>query len=94
MSVAAGEDVPRGVAMVEAVTIGGACPGTKCVADVSDVAAVRRVVVGVADSGVDETHPDINYVGGTTWLGDEDQPGVDGFGHGECKMGLWFVGVC
>jgi hypothetical protein len=93
MSVAAGEDVPRGVAMVEAVTSGGACPGPKCVADVSEVAGVRRVVVGVADSGVDETHPDINYVGGTTWLGEEDQPGVDGFGHGECKMGLGLVKV-
>jgi hypothetical protein len=84
MSVATGEEVPRGVTMVEAVTNGGACPGPKCVADVGDVAASRRVIVGVADSGVDETHPDINYVGGMSWLGAEDQPGIDGFGHGEC----------
>lgn len=49
-----------------------------------------QVTVGVMDSGVDSSHPDIYYVGGQTWLtdasdleGDSVAANVDAYGHGE-----------
>jgi subtilisin family serine protease len=49
----------------------------------------QQVVVGVVDSGVDASHPEITYAGGRSWLdaaaeaGTENAADTDAFGHGE-----------
>lgn len=75
-ALAAGEGTPRGVTLIEAVD-------EDMVDDVTTVVNQQRVVVGVIDSGVDSTHPDINYIDGKSWItaaGDDD-PAVDRYGE-------------
>lgn len=79
---APGEQAPRGVVRIEAVTLAG----------VDNINAGLAVTVGVMDSGIDSTHPDINYVGGTSWVnpaasvpGDSSDPGVDMYGERAAK---------
>jgi subtilisin family serine protease len=82
MPVAAGEQVPAGVSRIEAVTAAG-------VASTVGLPIGQQVVVGVIDSGVEATHPEITYAGGRSWLnadaaaGSEDAPDTDAYGHGE-----------
>lgn len=80
--VAAGEQVPAGLSRIEAVTAEG-------VASTAGLPTGQQVVVGVIDSGVEATHPDMTYAGGRSWLdanastGAEDAPDTDAYGHGE-----------
>lgn len=75
--VAAGEEIPAGVARIEAVTAYGAVntDGT-------------QFGVAVADSGIDCSHPDLNCGDGKSWVQDSDNfPGdsaadKDFYGHG------------
>lgn len=60
--------------MIEAATAAG-------IADPSLVPAADQVLVGVLDSGVDSSHPDLSYAGGKSFL-DGSQPGQDSYGHG------------
>jgi subtilisin family serine protease len=59
------------------------------------VPADRQVVVGVVDSGIDGTHPDLNLVGGSSWVipsakvaGDVADANVDMYGHGTHVAGI------
>ncbi|KAF8070961.1 GCN2 [Scenedesmus sp. PABB004] len=86
---AAGDEVPAGVSRIEA---GSAAQG---VIDAAGLPAAQQVVVGVIDSGVDGTHPDLNLVGGTSWAtpaadlaGDSADATVDIFGHGTHVAGI------
>lgn len=80
-SVVSGEEVPAGIQRIEAATTSG-------VVDVRRVPANRYMAVGVLDSGIDGTHPDLNYVGGLSWVRattdrpDDDRANVDALGHG------------
>ncbi|WIA10053.1 hypothetical protein OEZ85_010263 [Tetradesmus obliquus] len=83
--VVSGETVPDGVRRIEAVTAAG----------IADTTTGVDVTVGVMDSGVDATHPDLNYVGGTTWSAaskkktyDVTNPDVDYYGHGTHVAGI------
>eukprot|EP00879_Flechtneria_rotunda_P030855 GHRR01033550.1.p1 GENE.GHRR01033550.1~~GHRR01033550.1.p1 ORF type:complete len:101 (+),score=33.77 GHRR01033550.1:457-759(+) len=59
------------------------------------------MLVGVVDSGVDGTHPDINYSGGTSWVDGGTAADVDLYGYGTHVAGIMgarnhrqgFVGV-
>jgi subtilisin family serine protease len=53
------------------------------------------VTIGVVDSGIDGTHPDLNLVGGLSWVtpstkvaGDVADPDVDRYGHGTHVAGV------
>jgi subtilisin family serine protease len=53
------------------------------------------VTVGVVDSGIDGTHPDLNLVGGLSWVapsakvaGDVADANVDRYGHGTHVAGI------
>jgi subtilisin family serine protease len=76
-----GEKVPAGVQRIEAATPFG-------VVDVGSLPADRYVAVAVLDSGIDSGHPDLNYVGGLSWVRatadrpDDDRANVDALGHG------------
>lgn len=77
-----GDQVPAGVSRIEAVTAAGAV-------NIAGLPASSQVVVGVVDSGVDGTHPDINYAGGQSWVaasttvsGDAGDADFDLYGHG------------
>jgi subtilisin family serine protease len=61
------------VQRIEAVTPDG-------VGSTEGLPAEQQVVVGVIDSGIDATHPDINYVGGQSWAANDAKPDYDGFG--------------
>lgn len=64
------------------------------VADLSCIADEQQVTVAVVDSGIDRTHPDLNVVGGKSWVtpasalfpNDTDW-GVDYYG--ECIITVW-----
>jgi len=49
------------------------------------------VVVGIIDTGIDSGHPDLNVVGGMSWVGSSYQ---DGNGHGECRLAAGGGGCC
>jgi hypothetical protein len=82
VAVAAGEQIPAGVLRIEAATPEG-------VSNTAGLPTGQQVVVGVVDSGVDASHPEITYAGGRSWLdpaaeaGSENAPDTDAFGHGE-----------
>jgi subtilisin family serine protease len=88
VNLAPGDEPSIGVTRIEAVRPGGVVGSASTVPDVS-TAAVQPVVIGIVDTGVDSTHPDINYVGGMNWATpsttkpNDDQPGVDNHGHGK-----------
>jgi subtilisin len=46
------------------------------------------VDIAVVDSGVDQTHPDLNYVGGKDCIDAPGAPGVDLAGHGTLVAGV------
>jgi hypothetical protein len=78
--VAAGEQVPTGVARIGGIT-------GQTIADAAILPDSMKVVVGIIDSGVDASHPDINYVGGRSWISnatgsvpDDALPGKDFYG--------------
>ncbi|KAF8058906.1 Subtilisin BL [Scenedesmus sp. PABB004] len=77
--VTAGESVAAGVTRIEAVTPAGAVDGAS---------SGRVVVVGIVDSGVDGTHPDLNLVGGTSFVPSEPAADADGYGHGTHVAGI------
>jgi hypothetical protein len=82
IAVAAGEQIPAGVLRIEAVTPEG-------VSNTAGLPTAQQLVVGVVDSGIDASHPEITYAGGRSWLdaaavaGTENAPDTDAFGHGE-----------
>jgi subtilisin family serine protease len=67
--------VPTGVKRIEAVTPDG-------VGNTEGIPAEQQVVVGVVDSGIDATHPDINYAGGQSWAANDANADRDGYGEG------------
>ncbi|KAF8062950.1 apr [Scenedesmus sp. PABB004] len=78
---AAGEQVPTGVARIEAATAAG-------VVSSAGVPPGRQVVVGIIDSGIDASHPDLNYAGGVSFVKNDTDAGRDGFGHGTHLAGI------
>jgi subtilisin family serine protease len=78
--VAAGEQVPVGIKRIEAVV-------ADSVVNTAGLPLERQVVVGVMDSGIDATHPDINYFGGRAWnapnsnFANDGSADVDNHGH-------------
>jgi subtilisin family serine protease len=84
--VADGEAVPENLRQIEA-TAGDT---------IVDVESLKRrlgregqqVVVGVLDSGIDSSHPDLRYAGGQTFRGDGSDPGLDLSGHGTVVAGV------
>jgi subtilisin family serine protease len=82
------------VLRIEAVT-------TEGVSNTAELPTGQQVVVGVVDSGVDASHPEITYAGGRSWLdaaaeaGTENAADTDAFGHGERLPVLsWVVLNC
>lgn len=79
------ERVPSGVSRIGAATSGG-------VLNTLGRPVADQVVVGVVDSGVDGTHPDINVIGGKSWVlagptaedaaASESDALTDPYGHG------------
>lgn len=86
ISVLEGETVPNGVRRIEAVTADGAVV-------TSGLPVEQQVVVGICDSGIDATHPDLNYFGGQSFgltAGTNDaSPDIDAYG--ECSASVWFA---
>jgi subtilisin family serine protease len=62
------------------------------VADLSQIPADKQVTVAVIDSGIDRTHPDLNVIGGKSWVPasaafpKDDDWGVDYFGKLVLKL--------
>jgi subtilisin family serine protease len=82
------DQIPAGIARIEGASTAG-------VFNVAGVPADRQVVVGVVDSGIDGTHPDINLVGGSSWVipsakvaGATADATVDKYGHGTHVAGI------
>jgi subtilisin family serine protease len=71
--ISAGDAAPSGLQRIESVTADG-------VVNTEGLPAGQQVLVGVIDSGVDATHPDINYVGGQSWAASDANADRDGFG--------------
>lgn len=57
---------------------------------ISDISAGLGIKVGVIDSGIDYTHPDLdaNYAGGIDFKDDDDDPFDEDFGHGTHVAGI------
>ncbi|KAF8061332.1 apr [Scenedesmus sp. PABB004] len=86
-----GQIMPSGMPRIEASVV------TDGVPHVVDLGTLpQQVVVGIVDSGIDSRHPDLNYVGGTTWIttpspshpGDTVEAGTDHYGHGTHVAGI------
>lgn len=82
---APGESVPPGLTRIGAVTARGVVNAT----------AAGDLVVGVMDSGIDCSHPDISCApGGLSWIDASDEfandadPRVDNYGHGTHVAGI------
>jgi hypothetical protein len=89
----AGEEVPTGVARIEAATAAGVFSTSA----LRVPAAQQQLLVAVMDSGVDASLPDLNYAGGMSWVPssspaagepDDGDADVDNFGHGTHVAGI------
>jgi hypothetical protein len=76
----AGDTVPTSITQIEAVTNAGVSDSAAAAAAGSG----RGIVAAVMDSGIDASHWDIEYAGGKSFLADDEDPGTDDLGHGEC----------
>jgi hypothetical protein len=78
---AAGEQLPANIIRIQG---GDQAAG---VASNQGLPVAQQVVVGVVDSGIDGTHPDILYVGGRSWVPasikfpNDTDPAIDYHGH-------------
>jgi hypothetical protein len=81
--VANGETVPENLKAIEAVK-------DDKVADVASMQSsmTEEVVVGVFDTGIDSTHPDLAYRGGANFRPDNSNLGEDIKGHGTAVGGI------
>lgn len=70
----AGDSAPSGVQRIEAATPDG-------VDNTEGLPVEQQVTVGVIDSGVDRTHPDINYAGGQSFTAADAHADQDAYGE-------------
>ncbi|WIA19325.1 hypothetical protein OEZ85_003957 [Tetradesmus obliquus] len=77
----AGDSAPSGVQRIEAATPDG-------VDNTEGLPVEQQVTVGVIDSGVDRTHPDINYAGGQSFTAADANADQDAYGHGTHVAGI------
>eukprot|EP00775_Hariotina_reticulata_P012040 gene12040-12183_t len=83
--VAQGETVPANLLAIEAVQDGMVVDAASLN---SSLTVDQQVVIGVFDTGIDSTHPDLVYAGGESFRLDGSNPGEDIRGHGTVVSGI------